>query len=110
MSVFTTSVMCRTKTRRDFASGAPSIAEAETLQNVVAPETASGPAERSCLSIEQTAAVRGELTERSPAFVLMRISFVSETASPANFGMALLVAAVQVFAQASFGLSPLSAV
>ena len=33
-----------------------------------------------------------------------------ETVSPENFGIAPLVAAVQVFVQASFGLSPLSAV
>ena len=93
------------RTRLEFTRSALSIAEAETLQNVVAPETASGPAARSWRSIEQTTAVRGVVTVMSPAFVSVIISFVSETALPENFGMSPFVAADHVFAQSSAGFA-----
>ena len=95
--------------RFDDASGASSIADAETLQNVVAPLTARGPALRSCRSVEQTAAVRGVFTRMSPSFVLTATSFVSETVSPPYFGRSPFVAAVHVLVQGSAGAFPPSA-
>ena len=103
--------MWRISTFFERTRSALSIAEAETLQNVVAPVTLSGPALRSCLSIEQTAAVFGVLTVMSPFFVQITTSFVSEMVfSALNFGRSFRFAAVKVFVQATAGRCPLSVV
>ena len=86
--------MWRTSTRFERSSGAPSIDEAETEQNAVAPETESGPAERSAPPAEQTPAVRGVFTVRTPLLWSIAISPVSETPALSNLGMPFLFSAV----------------